>query len=332
MPFSVIVCTHNPDEKIFNRLLNTLRTYHSSPVEHEIIIVDNNSSPALKHHQNIQSFLSANSNTSKLVEEKRPGLTNARLAGINAAVNDWIIFFDDDNEPADDYLEKATEVIQEFPDVAAWGPGIVEVEYTGTENNEWLQKIKPVFQQKYFEKTTMDNNHAWQDCYPYGTGLVIKTEVAREYAANVVQKKYSLSDRRGKSLASGGDAQLVLCAVKIGYQAGVSPALKMNHLIKKEKTKFGHVLRIIYGTVSAYVQAYNQVFSDAPLLTGSVSNKKVLLRIYSFFRINFGMYKDKREFMMKLTTAMGELKAAVNAAGNKTPASLYFFEKLIAYK
>ena len=108
--FSIIICTYNPNREIFQRLLNALLQFDISSPEHEVIIVDNNSNPALNENELVKSFLNKKQN-SKLITEKNPGLTSARIAGIKNAKYEWLIFFDDDNEPDINYLKDASNAI-----------------------------------------------------------------------------------------------------------------------------------------------------------------------------------------------------------------------------
>ncbi|MEP6951255.1 MAG: hypothetical protein ABI863_18345, partial [Ginsengibacter sp.] len=246
--------------------------------------------------------------------------------------NPWLIFFDDDNEPHLRYITQASKLINNHPEVGCWGPAQISVEYIGGQMNDWLQKMKPVFQERFIAEEKTDNNQHWQIWYPVGTGLIIRKDLAGQYAQNVLQKKYFLSDRKGKSLSSGGDVQMVLCAIKEGYKAGISPALKMNHLIKKEKTSLGYILRLTYGTASAYIPAYNQVFDEHRFEIQKAGSRKILIRIYSYFRIHYVKQKDKRDFWIGLTQVMGEFKASTDDKKFNTPLILRLYERVISYK
>ena len=130
----------------FKRLLNSLINFDDLSPEHEVIIIDNNSIPSLEHLELVQNFLNFKSE-STLVRESKSGLTAARIAGIKNAKYNWLIFFDDDNEPEADYLTSAADIINIHPQVGVWGPGVVNVEYIG-KANKWFQDNKRYFQQR----------------------------------------------------------------------------------------------------------------------------------------------------------------------------------------
>jgi glycosyltransferase involved in cell wall biosynthesis len=324
--FSIIICTYNPRSEILQRLLNAVLQFSAASPVHEVILVDNNSAPSLATNQAVSSFLAASKNATLIVEQT-PGLTAARLAGIHAAVHNWIVFFDDDNEPAADYLLKVDEAIQQYATVAAWGPGTVEVEYL-TEGASWLNEQKHLFQQRNETQTAFDNKQHWQAVYPYGTGMVVKKEVALEYRTRVNGGRYTLSDRKGKSLSSGGDVQLVLTAISMGFAAGVVKGLSLRHLIDAAKANLSYLLKQEYGTATAYIKAFNQVFPEAAIAVQPGSSVSIIKKIYSAYRIHRPRM-NKQAFYLHLSSVLGEFNAGVYANGYPKPLVLKLYEKII---
>lgn len=322
---SIIICTHNPNEKVINCLFQALISLKKESFVYEVILVDNNSTPLIALQDFTKYFLKNCPNASVIIE-KKPGLTSARLAGIAAAKYEWLLFFDDDNEPDSDYLVKAAEAIKKYP-IKAWGPGHIEVKFTHG-NDVWLNKHKELFQERKDGITHFDNKPEWQSCYPFGTGLIIKREIAVEYAHRVKQGRYTLSDRKGKSLSSGGDIQLVLTAIEKGYSAGLIEGMKLTHLIDASKANLTYMRRQQYGTASAIIKAYNQVFDQRPIIVEKITNKQIFLRVYSLYRI-YRMDMCKKDFLLMLASRLGELNAAVVATEQKKPNLLRLFEILL---
>ena len=216
MFFSIIICSYNPNHSIFEKLLNAILHFDLSSTDYEVIIVDNNSSPALEQHVGVQSFLSK-INNSRIITENKPGLTNARIAGIKDSNAEWLVFFDDDNEPAKDYLIEAKKIIEEYPEVGAWGPGNIRVNYIGQKENNYLDNLKPLFQQRTSSEICFDNNKVEGNvCYPYGTGLIIRRDILTVYIDEVEKNMLTMSDRKGNSLLSGGDTQMLYIGLRMG--------------------------------------------------------------------------------------------------------------------
>lgn len=327
--FSIVTCAYNPLPEIFDRLLKAvvaIGSFAQTP-EFEIIIVDNNSSPALETRPQVQDFLTALPHA-RLIRETKPGLTNARIAGVNAAKADWIIFFDDDNEPHADYLTHASRLIQQHPNAGVLGPGNITVHFLGTPAPFALEH-KFLFQERKFTQTTLDNVRWGQTAYPIGTGMIVRRDILQAYMANVASGQYTMTDRIGNSLISGGDIQILLTGIKIGWYAGSSPDLKLNHLISERKSSYRKMLQLIYMTSASAVRLYNEVFPDEPHPVVAVGNKRVLEVIYTQIRLY--LFKEPwREVLFQTVRKLGELYAQVLAApGAKPPLALRTVEKLL---
>jgi glycosyltransferase involved in cell wall biosynthesis len=305
---SIIICTHNPRRLIFERLIKALQNLNTGTIKNEVIIVDNNSKPALSDRNYVIDFIESIP-FAIVKSEPNPGLTAARLAGIKIAKNDWLVFFDDDNEPEADYLNKVQELVCSYPKVGAWGPGSIDVEYL-SDVSEWLQYNRAIFQQRNDSAIKFDLQQHWQPCYPYGTGMVIKKEIAEEYVTRVESKRYTMSDRKGKSLSSGGDVQMVLTGIDLGYAAGVAPELRLKHLIERDKTRFRYLLKLIYGTSSSYIKAYNQVFKNSTL-NPSVQGNLFILKLCWYYYKQFRRENDGKTTLLSLTGKLGELNAGL---------------------
>ena len=286
MFFSVIICSHNPNYSIFKKLLHAVINFSVVAPDHEVIIIDNNSSPALQTNIVVQSFLSSKPNAT-IITETKTGLTNARIAGIKAAKGEWLIFFDDDNEPANNYLTEAKRVIDQHPEVGAWGPGNINVEFVGGKISDWVQLKRHLFQERRSNQIKTDSKKTYQHCYPNGTGLVIKKSIALEYVRLSTQGILTLTDRAGKSLSSGGDTQMVMLCIKNGFTVGVSPQLQMKHLIDARKATAAYLKKQVYYTSSSYSKALNEVFPEEKLVGRLAGNLDILKSLYAAYRIHF---------------------------------------------
>ena len=297
--FSIIICTYNPNREIFIRLLNAISNFSDCDLPLEIFIVDNNSTDDLASEKIVLEFLQKHE-IATLISEPNPGLTEARITGIKSAKYDWVIFFDDDNEPQANYLIEVSKIINEYKGVGAWGPGNVIVEY---ENNFYEKKfshVKELFQQRSENFVRTSNKNWWQDCYPAGTGLVVRKDIGVVYSKYVTSGMYSLTDRKGKSLCSGGDLQLVLTAIKMGFSAGVHPALKVTHVIGKERLSTDYLKNLSFGTAAANVPGHLQVWNDLdPHNFAPPSNQYIFKQAYHHLKVKLhqdGIIKTEISF------------------------------------
>ena len=328
MDFSIIICTYNPKEKILQRLFNAIKKFESNKLNFEVILVDNNSKVRLNTERYVSDFLKET--CAKLIIEEKPGLTSARIAGITEAKGKWLVFFDDDNEPAQDYLIQANQAIIQFPKVGAWGPGKINVEFEDEKVHVWFKKNKKYFQENDNNEIKIDNQQTWCECYPNGTGLILTNIIAKEYVELVNKNKFTLSDRIGKSLLSGGDTQMVFLVIKKGFYAGISPNLILRHIISEDKTIIKYVLKQVYMTSSCYVKAFNEMEFD---------NHKIPIKLESNLRIVDLFFKSAKNHFLKFSfrnftidyyTRLGQLNARYVALDmERKPLLLVISEKII---
>lgn len=291
---------------MLSRLLDAVLNFQISSPEHEVIIVDNNSLPALAEQNAVVSFLNKKKN-SLLLTEQSPGLTASRVAGIKHSKNDWLIFFDDDNEPCSDYLIETSKLIVSFPKVGAWGPGDISVQYTDANKHQWLEKYKIIFQEKHMSSIAIASDLWWQNCYPVGTGLIILRCIGNEYVERVINGRYLLSDRKGKSLSSGGDVQLVLTSIVLNYGAGVSPTLKLTHIIDQKKSNLRYLMLHAFGTAASNLPAHAQVVGLSNVGLTQPTNQQIIKQFYYCFKV-IAFNHGYRHALTKFAHYLGEQK------------------------
>src|SRR5829696_8579496 len=93
---SVVICTYNPDDKIFGQCLAGIIAASKRLAPNEILIIDNNSAEPVRSKEFVRDFI-VQVSSAKVINETKQGLTPARLRGIKETSGDLIIFIDDDN-------------------------------------------------------------------------------------------------------------------------------------------------------------------------------------------------------------------------------------------
>jgi glycosyltransferase involved in cell wall biosynthesis len=260
MNVSVIICTYNPEERIFKRCLNAIQNFNTQNLQVEVLLVDNNSSTDLQNIPYIKQFLN-NCTHAKYLVENKAGLTNARICGYQNATAPILVFFDDDNEPHKNYLQVAHQILTSKLNVGMIGPGKIEVDFIDG-SNKWLEKRRPLFQQINLSEAKYEADvSTYHHFYPYGTGLVVTKSVMKNYVEAIVNNG-KISDRNGDSLISGGDVQIVWSGVKMGFAAGRNPMLSLNHIIPKNRTTEKYVKKLNYFTSFSSTMTYLGVFPE----------------------------------------------------------------------
>jgi hypothetical protein len=275
---AIVICCYAPVQDVFSKTLNAVRNLViPAGTEVECVIVDNNNTPSLESRTYISEFLSTVP-WARMIVETRQGLTNARLAGVAATAAPVVIFFDDDNEPASDYLTVARAYLDRHPDVYVWGPGKTVAAFDASVPDEFRREFAKLFQEREF--TTAQYGcvpGTWEDYYPFGTGMIVRREVLAQFRSRVLKGELGRTGRTGNRLCSGDDIQIVWEAVRMGWAAGVAPELKMTHIIPPQRSTPHYIARLLYGTGSSYLPALVESFPEARsgLMPVGVSNYKI---------------------------------------------------------
>ena len=112
---SVIICAHNPRKDYFRRAVEGLHQQSLSAEKWEFLLIDNASDVPLASLWDISWHPNA-----RHIREEQLGLAVARRRGMREAVADLLIFVDDDNVLASDYLYKAVTIKDEWPFLGVW--------------------------------------------------------------------------------------------------------------------------------------------------------------------------------------------------------------------
>lgn len=283
--YTVIICCFNPLQDVFLRALSAIKNLmnpKNSTIEY--IIVDNNSNPPLQKLSYFTEFLEKFSFAKiKILHEVQQGLTFARVTAIKQSSASILIFFDDDNEPAMDYLIAVQECLVKYPGVAAWGPGDLTVEFLGAVSPRFDRNCRSLFQERHELRERFScRPETWCDDYPYGTGLVLRRWVCDRYVEAITSGELSACGRAGTRMTSADDIQLVWEAIKGGFSAGVSPKLKLTHLIPEKRSNIVYAKKLAFGTASSYIPALVESFPES---------RETALQLPSNLRIILGLLK-----------------------------------------
>lgn len=259
MPFiSVVICTHNPRQDYLRRTLDGLKGQTLPRERWEVLLIDNASKQPLvaEMSEKVDRWeggkvgrcegrgvdLSWHPNA-RVVREDKLGLTHARLRGIGEAKGELLLFVDDDNVLAPDYLEVALKIAGQHPNLGVWsGQAIPEFEVPPP------VEIEPFLGVLCIRRLTRDvwSNARDTAAFPYGAGMVVRSGVAQAYANDVVTSAVRLGmGRRGESLASSEDLDMALTGVDLGLGTGLFKELVLTHLIGAKRLTRNYILKLI---------------------------------------------------------------------------------------
>ena len=241
MKLSVIICTHNPRPEYLSRTLDALRIQTLGMAEWELLLIDNGSHPAVAALASLTWHPNA-----RHITEKVLGLTPARLRGIQEAQGQLLIFVDDDNVLAPDYLANAIEIYKDYPFLGAFG-GSIEGEF---EVDPPLS-ITPYLEGLAIRRIVSDhwsNAKRWSEATPLGAGMCVRREVTELYSACVRNDRIRFAlGRKGTSLGAGEDTDMAWTSLLLDKGTGCFARLRLTHLISKGRLTESYVERLYTG-------------------------------------------------------------------------------------
>ena len=249
---SVIVCTRNPRGDYLHRVLDALNAQTLPKSDWELLVVDNASNGRLADSLQLLWHPRA-----RHIREDKLGLTSARLRGSTEACGELLVFVDDDNVLAPDFLENARTLYSQRPDLGAFGAGKLEPEFEVRPPSEILSRIR-LLALRTVSSPRWTNNTQEFGAMPWGAGLCVIRSVANSYRQSVENLDVTIPlDRKGDELFSGGDDLFSWVAASVGFDFGIFPELRVIHLIAADRLRRAYFLRLIKDhTYSNFVRHY----------------------------------------------------------------------------
>ncbi|MBK8532066.1 MAG: glycosyltransferase family 2 protein [Flavobacteriales bacterium] len=124
---SLAICTHNPRTDYLDRTLRSLQKQTIPLDQWELLLIDNASTNGV-----VQTMDLAWHPNAHVVKEARIGLTMARLRAIEETSTPYLVFADDDNELAPDYLATMIRLAQLHPTLGVIGAGRIVPDFEET--------------------------------------------------------------------------------------------------------------------------------------------------------------------------------------------------------
>lgn len=234
---SVILCTRNPRPLVLRRVFEHLGAQTLAADAWEVIVVDNGSQPP------VADVLGPQAADVRIVVHPEVGLTAARVRGIREARGELLVFVDDDNVLAPDYLATAARLAERNPGIGVFG-GRISPEFEA-EPPAWLEPFRSHLALAAFDHDEWSNLADDRAVIPCGAGLCIRREPALGYAARVTADPRRMElDRRGDGTLSCGDTDMVLTCLDEGWGSARFTALHVTHVISASRLEFSYQKRL----------------------------------------------------------------------------------------
>lgn len=305
---SVVICCFNSS----TRLPKTLNFIFNQIVPDnfiwEIIIVDNNSTDSTKFIAFDEFEKSGKNIKFQIVDQPTPGLSNARIKGLEIAKYKYVCFCDDDNWLCNDYLINALKLLESNPKIGVcggWGEEVMD-----SAKPFWFDQFSSAFA----VGKQADREGIQPHGFVYGAGMIlIKDVLLKIYDSGY---KSLLTDRKGKEISSGGDTEICLLFKKEGYEVWYSPKLKFKHYIPEERLTIVY-LEKLYKSFGILIAKIYSLKLEAEGSSNSYKNNHsyqitialILLIKYTFTpynntlkrKLNYSLNKERLNYLLKKT-------------------------------
>lgn len=249
---TVCVCTHNPRRDVLMRCLEAIAAQREA-AGFSVLVVDNRSQPPIGS-RDIEPLTGAGLPV-RVVCEERLGNVHARARAISETDSSWILFVDDDNEIAPDYVANGLRAIAANPELGCFGGRLVlppEVRVP-----RWLRPLLPFIAIRDCGDAPVARCEArYGPWIPPTAGAFVRRPVAERYRVRVADDPAVANlGRKGRNgLGSCEDTLMMYGGCDLGYQSGYEPGLRLVHHLDPRRFTLGYMVRLMYGYGRSLVQ------------------------------------------------------------------------------
>ena len=241
MNYSIVICAYNAQSRI-RQTLNSLSLIDYEPFLFEILLVDNSSNDKTSEYATVFWSQSSCMAPLRIVQEPRPGLSYARQKGIAESRGKYILFCDDDNHLCSDYLRIADNIFAKIGNkYILGGAGIPKLD---TSEPAVVCKIYTFGHMLAVGAQSSESKDVTASKgFLYGAGLIVPNAAFHELSE--AGFKSMLTDRKGSTLATGGDVEICYALTLLGWKLFSSLDLIFYHEIAHSRLDASYLERLI---------------------------------------------------------------------------------------
>jgi cellulose synthase/poly-beta-1,6-N-acetylglucosamine synthase-like glycosyltransferase len=244
----VCVCTHDPRRDVLAVALRAIAAQTVARADVSVLVVDNASARPPGDAE--LAPLRAAGIAHRLIREPRLGNAVARSRALREATAPIVVFVDDDNELAADYLASAVAILDADRRLGCIGGRILRA--PGVVLPRWLEPLRA------FVGLRDDLGDApitalvragWSAAVPPTAGMALRREVGELFVDLVDADAGAVAGigRVGRQLGSCEDLLLARLAHRRGLACGYRPALVLHHHLDPRRFALGYLVRLMFG-------------------------------------------------------------------------------------
>lgn len=238
--FSILICCFNSFSKLRDTVEHLCLLNIPEGMNVEIILIDNASTDAtFQLMQDLKKQVEGSFQMT-IQQEPKPGLSYARMMGMNLARYKYILLCDDDNWLRPDYLVSAAAIMERDPQIGMLGGCGIYMQDSAMP--AWSKNIK------IFALGPQGENNSAVDVL-YGAGVILRKDIF--LLLKSINFEFLLSDRVRDNLSSGGDYELSKIVRIAGYKLWYSDKLLFEHHFDRQRFEFDYFKRFTKESSSA---------------------------------------------------------------------------------
>ena len=242
----VCICTHNPRRAVFDLVIRSVAKQDAAKSGFRVLVVDNASNPELVRDD--FAALAEAGIDFRIVLEPRLGNIFSRATAIAESTSEWILFVDDDNELAPDYISQGLAIIHDRPELGCFGGRLYLAPSLAPP--QWMVPLLPYLAVRDFGDAEITNvADFWGQWEPATAGGFVHRSVLDLYIDRIQndEKVHHLGRKGKRSLNSGEDSLMMWGAHRLGLAASYQPGLKLVHHINPDRFQFWYFFRLMRG-------------------------------------------------------------------------------------
>ena len=253
---SIIICTYNGMNRLGLVFDYISKLNIPNSLSWEVIVVDNASTDGTPKWIEDNIGMQKWNFSIKVVYESRQGLNIARVTGALKSTYDWLLFCDDDNLLASDYVTCwFNEIHNNLHLGGVGGRGIPLAEIALP---DWFND--------YGHSYAIGSQYSNSALVPYGCALYgAGLYVYKLPIIELVNKGFDLvmSDRKSGKLTSGGDLEWCYLIQLSGYKMLYTEKLTFQHQIGANRLQWSYYLRLKEGIAAGtgLLESYHFIFN-----------------------------------------------------------------------
>lgn len=242
---SLAICSHNPRRPTLQRVVDALRAQTVPADRYEFLVVDNASEPALASWLDLGWHPRA-----RFVVETELGISKTRQRALQESTGELLLYVDDDNVVAPDFVERSLEIAVDHPHLGVWGPATIRPEFEQPPSPELLPFTGLLMHYEH-PHDLWSNFRFGNDSVPPTAGMTLRRFVGEQWIRNNETSALRRGlGRRGTGLLTGGDdVDLSLTACDLGLGTGVFVRLVMTHVYHPGRVDPAYLERLWEGNM-----------------------------------------------------------------------------------